>query len=51
MRRFTFLTGFVLLSTVVALPFFFLRKRRASDTETEENIRYDTNEYMAAEGL
>lgn len=51
MKRFTFLGGFVLLSTVIALPFFLARKKPAGRGENEENIRYDIDEYMAAEGL
>lgn len=51
MKRFTVLSGFVLLSTVIALPFFLARKKMAERGENEENIRYDINEYMAAEGL
>jgi hypothetical protein len=51
MKRFTFLGGFVLLSTVIALPFFLARKKILRRVEDDENIRYDINEYMAAEGL
>jgi len=51
MKRFTFLGGFVLLSTMIALPFFLARKKIAQNGENDENIRYDIDEYMAAEGL
>jgi hypothetical protein len=51
MKRFTFLGGFVLLSTVIALPFFLARKKMAERGKNEENIRYDIDEYIAAEGL
>lgn len=51
MKRFTFLSGFVLLSTVIALPFFLARKKMLRSEENDENIRYDIDEYMAAEGL
>lgn len=50
MKRFTFLGGFILLSTAIALPFYLMRKK-ADQGENEENIRYDINEYIAAEGL
>lgn len=51
MKRFTFLGGFVLLSTVIALPFLLACRKSAERGENEENIRYDIDEYMAAEGL
>ncbi len=51
MKRLTFLGGFVLLSTVIAVPFFLIRRKLAERGENEENIRYDINEYIATEGL
>jgi hypothetical protein len=51
MKRYAFLGGFVLLSTVIALPFYLMCKKMAERGENEVNIRYDINEYMAAEGL
>jgi hypothetical protein len=51
MKRFAFLGGFVLLSTAIALPLFLMRKKRVLSEDNEENLRYDINEYMAAEGL
>jgi hypothetical protein len=51
MKRIAFLGGFVLLSTVIALPFYLMRKKLSEGKEDDENIRYDINEYMAAEGL
>jgi hypothetical protein len=51
MKRFTLLTGFLILTTAVAIPLWFMRKGKALRLETEENIRYDINDYMATEGL
>ena len=51
MKRFAFFTGFLLITTAIALPFFLLKKGKAQRQEEDENIRYDINDYMAAEGL
>ena len=51
MKRFTFLGGFVLLSSVIAVPFFLIRRKIAERGENAENIRYDIDEFMATEGL
>jgi len=51
MKRIAFFTGFLLLTTAVAVPFFFMKKGRRARLETDENIRYDINDYMAAEEL
>ncbi len=51
MKHFAFLTGILILTTAVAVPFYLKKKRQAAGDETEDNVRYDINEYMAAEGL
>ena len=51
MKRLALFTGFLLVTTAVALPFFLKRKTARQGRETDENIRYDINDYMAAEGL
>jgi hypothetical protein len=45
------LTGFLLLTTVVVVPFLLLRKIKEAEPGTDEDIRYDIDDYMAAEGL
>lgn len=51
MKRFSILTGFLILTTAVAIPLFFKRKWMAAREESDDNRRYDINDYMAAEGL
>jgi hypothetical protein len=51
MKRFAFFTGFLLLTTAVAVPFYFLKKGKLDQQEEEDNIRYDIDDYVAAEGL
>jgi hypothetical protein len=51
MRRFAFFTGFLLLTTAVAVPFFLMRKAQSGQTPADDNIRYDIDDYLAAEGL
>ena len=51
MRRFAFLTGFLLLTTAVVVPFFLKTKGKTAREESDDNLRYDINDYMAAEGL
>jgi len=51
LKRFTLLTGFLLLTTLVAVPFLLLRKSKETEPDTDENIRYDIDDYLAAEGL
>jgi hypothetical protein len=51
MKRFAFFTGFVLLTTAVAVPFFLLKMGTASRKDEEDNLRYDIDDYMASEGL
>jgi hypothetical protein len=51
MKRFAFFTGFLLLTTAVAVPFYFLKKGKSNQQEEEDNIRYDIDDYVAAEGL
>jgi hypothetical protein len=50
MKRFVFFTGFLLLTTAVAIP-LFLKRGKPAWQEADENIRYDINDYLAAEGL
>ncbi len=51
MKPFAIVTGFLILTTAVALPFLLKKKGSADDNGTDENIRYDIDDYMAAEGL
>ncbi|MGA3244105.1 MAG: hypothetical protein ABSE41_05795 [Bacteroidota bacterium] len=51
MKRFAFFTGFLLLTAVVAVPFFLKRKLQSAWTPADDNVRYDIDDYMAAEGL
>ena len=51
MKRFVWLTGVVLVTTIVAVPLILFRKKGLSQLELEENIRYDIDDYMTAEGL
>jgi hypothetical protein len=51
MNRFAFFTGFLLLTTAVAVPILLLKRGKAFQQEEDDNIRYDIDDYMAAEGL
>jgi hypothetical protein len=51
MKRFAFFTGFLILTTAVALPLMLLKKGKAFRQEEDDNIRYDIDDYVAAEGL
>ena len=51
MKRFTFFAGLLLLSSAVAVPFLLRMKGKGAGDNTEENARYDINDYMASEGL
>jgi len=51
MGRFAFLTGFLLLTTAVAIPLFLRKKLKSACGEFEENLRYDIDDYMATDGL
>ena len=51
MKHFAFLTGFLLLTTAVAIPLFLMKKGMALRRADDDNIRYDIDDYMAAEGL
>ncbi len=51
MKRFAFFTGFLLLTTAMAVPFFLKRKAQPGQTPADDNIRYDIDDYMATEGL
>jgi hypothetical protein len=50
-RPFAIITGFLLLSTAVAIPLLLKKQENARGPESDENIRYDIDDYMAAEGL
>jgi hypothetical protein len=50
-KPFLWFTGFVLLTAVVAVPLILFKKRGLSERELEENIRYDIDDYITAEGL
>ncbi len=51
MKRFAFFTGFLLLTTAVAVPFFLKKKVIFGPIPADDNVRYDIDDYMAAEGL
>jgi hypothetical protein len=51
MKRLAFFTGFLLLTTAVAVPLFLLNKGKPFRQEDDDNIRYDIDDYVAAEGL
>jgi hypothetical protein len=51
MKRFAFFTGFLLLTTAVAVPIFLFKMGKACRREEDDNIRYDIDDYLAAEGL
>jgi len=51
MKRFAFFTGFLLLTAAVAVPFFLLKNGKAFRQEEDDNIRYDIDDYIAADGL
>jgi len=50
-KPFTLFAGFLLLTTVVAIPLLLLKKDQRLRFIDDENLRYDINDYMAAEGL
>lgn len=51
MKSLAFITGFLLLTTAVAVPFFLKKKGIFGGRPSDENVRYDIDDYMAAEGL
>jgi hypothetical protein len=51
MKRFAWFTGFVLLTTAFAVPLIMIRRGKLVRRRVDENIRYDIDDYMAAEGL
>jgi hypothetical protein len=51
MKLFTFLTGILLLTTAAAVPFLLKRKVQPGMAPADDNVRYDIDDYMAAEGL
>jgi hypothetical protein len=51
MKRFSLFTGLLILTTAVAIPLYWIKRGKAQRQEREENIRYDINDYLAAEGL
>jgi hypothetical protein len=51
MKHFAFFTGFLILTTAVAVPFFLMKKGKDDRQEEDDNIRYDIDDYVAAEGL
>ena len=51
MKLYAIITGFLLLTTAVALPCLLKRKGSLGGRGTDENIRYDIDDLMVAEGL
>jgi hypothetical protein len=51
MKRFAFLTGFLILTTAVAIPLFLKKKLNAAGGGSDSDRRYDIDEYMAVDGL
>jgi hypothetical protein len=49
-KRFTLFAGFLLLATAVAIP-LLLKKDRTLRFLDNDTLRYDIDDYMAAEGL
>jgi hypothetical protein len=48
MKRFTFITGLLLVSSAVAVPLFYWRRHR---DDREQNRRYDISDFLAEESL
>lgn len=48
MKRFAFVSGFLLVTSAIAVPMYFWRKIRL---EQKENLRYDIADYFADESL
>jgi hypothetical protein len=48
MKRFAFVSGFLLVTSAIAVPLFFWKKFRHAD---DQNRRYDIAEYLADESL
>lgn len=51
MKRLAFFTGFLLLTTAVAVPLIWKNRTGSALKESEENTRYDIDDYVAVEGL
>jgi hypothetical protein len=51
MKRFAFFTGFLLLTTAIAVPLVLFKRGKAFRQEEDDNIRYDFDDYTAAEEL
>ncbi|HTY38856.1 MAG TPA: hypothetical protein VMH23_17180 [Bacteroidota bacterium] len=51
MKRFAWFTGLVVLMAAVAVPVYLKNKVRDAACTGDDNIRYDIDDYMAAEGL
>jgi hypothetical protein len=51
MKRFAVFTGFLLLTTAVVVPFFLKKKAVSGPIPADDNVRYDIDDYLAAEGL
>ncbi len=51
MKPFAIFTGFLLLTTAFAVPFFLKKMGNVDRWGSDENVRYDIDDYMAAEGL
>lgn len=51
MKPLAFITGFLLLTSAVAVPFLLKKRGTAAGAGSDENVRYDIDDYMGAEGL
>lgn len=48
MKRFTFITGLLLVTSAIAVPLFYWRKHQE---DRKQNRRYDITDFLAEEAL
>jgi hypothetical protein len=51
MKPLAIITGFLILTTAVAVPIILKLKGTCGGRLADENVRYDIDDYVAAEGL
>jgi len=51
MKGLAFFTGFLLLTTAVAVPLIWRNRTGSARKESEDNTRYDIDDYVATEWL